>query len=104
MLKHVKSIDFSEQVLSSEKAVLVDFYATWCPPCKMLSPVLEKIANSRAEFDIAKVNIDEEQDLAIKYRIEAVPTIVVFKSGKPVDKLVGYVDENKILDTMSRHI
>lgn len=104
MLKHLKSNEFEKEVIRSERVILVDFFATWCPPCKMLSPVLEKIASSRAEFDIAKVNIDEEQDLAVKYQIQAVPTMLVFKDGKPVDKLVGYVDENIILNTIDKHI
>lgn len=104
MLKHVKSEEFSEQVLNNERATLVDFYATWCGPCKMLAPVLEKVANSRAEFDIVKVNIEEEQDLAMKYGIEAVPTMLVFKNGKPVDRLIGYVGERNIVDVMSKHI
>lgn len=104
MLKHINDDEFSKEVLENEKAVLVDFYASWCPPCKMLAPVLEKISNSRADFDIIKVNIDENEDLAIKYRIEVVPTMVVFKDGKPVDKIVGLVDENKIVDLMANYI
>lgn len=104
MLRHVKSSDFDEQVLENDKVILVDFFATWCPPCKMLSPVLEKIASSRADFDIAKINIDEEQALAMKYRVEAVPTMIVFKEGNPVEKIVGYVDEDSILDLMAKYI
>ena len=104
MLKHVKSEEFNKQVLNNERATLVDFYATWCGPCKMLAPVLEKVANSRAEFDIVKVNIEEEQDLAMKYGIETVPTMLVFKNGKLVDRLIGYVGERNIVDVMSKHI
>lgn len=104
MLKHINNDEFNKEVLENEKAVLVDFYASWCPPCKMLAPVLEKISNSRADFDIIKVNIDENEELAVKYRIEVVPTMVVFKDGKPVDKIVGLVDENKIVGLMSNYI
>jgi thioredoxin 1 len=104
MLKHIDSNEFENEVLKSKKAVLVDFYASWCPPCKMLAPVLEKISNSRADFDIIKVNIDENEDLAMEYKIEVVPTMVVFKEGKPVNKLVGLVDEDKIVDLMLNYV
>jgi thioredoxin 1 len=83
---------------------LVDFYASWCGPCKMLAPVLEKISNSRADFDIVKVNIDDNIELATKYEIEVVPTMVVFKDGKPVDQLVGYAEENEIVSLVSEYI
>lgn len=104
MLKHVNNKNFKEEVLKSDRVVLVDFFATWCPPCKMLSPVLEKISNSRTEFDIAKINIDDDQDLAREYKIEAVPTMLVFKNGKKVDELMGFSEENKILDLMAKYI
>jgi len=104
MLKHIDSNEFEKEVLENKKAVLVDFYASWCPPCKMLAPVLEKISSSRADFDIIKVNIDENQDLAMEYKIEVVPTMVVFKDGKPVNKLVGLVNENKIVDLMLNYV
>lgn len=100
MLKHVNSNEFTKEVLENKKAVLVDFYASWCPPCKMLAPILEKISTSRAEFDIAKVNIDENQDLAMEYKIEVVPTMLVFKNGKPVNKIVGLMEEKKLVDLM----
>ena len=104
MLKHVDNNNFKNEVLENKKVVLVDFFASWCGPCNMLSPVLEKISNSRAEFDIAKINIDENQDLAIKYNVEVIPTMIVFKDGKPVEKTVGFLDENNIVDLMSKHI
>jgi len=100
MLKHVDSKEFTKEVIENKKAVLVDFYASWCPPCKMLAPILERISTSRAEFDIAKVNIDENQDLALQYKIEVVPTMIVFKNGKPVNKIVGLMDEKKLIDLM----
>jgi thioredoxin 1 len=87
---------FAKEVIESEKLVLVDFYATWCPPCKMLAPILEKISSSRADFDIIKVNIDENEDLAIKYRINVVPTMVVFKEGVPIKQIVGLLMKKKL--------
>jgi thioredoxin 1 len=68
----------------------------------MLGPVLERIANSRADFDVAKINIDDSQTLAMKYGIEVVPTMLIFKEGKPVSKIVGYADEDKIVNEVSK--
>lgn len=104
MLKHLNNNEFTKEVLESKRAVLVDFYATWCPPCKMLAPVLERIANSRAEFDIVKINVDENPELSMKYGIDVVPTMVVFKDGNPTSRITGYVEEDKILDAMSKYI
>lgn len=104
MLKHVNSNEFNKEVIESEKVVLVDFYATWCGPCRMLTPVLEKISDSRADFNIVKVDIDENQELAMKYKIEVVPTMVVFKDGKVVEQIEGLVTENKIVEMMSNYI
>lgn len=104
MLKQLNSDEFKKEVIESERAVLVDFFATWCPPCKMLAPVLERIASSRAEFDIVKVNVDENPDLANKYGIDVVPTMVVFKDGNPTSRISGYVEENKIIELMSNYI
>lgn len=104
MLKHVSNEEFKKEVLENGKVVLVDFYASWCGPCKMLAPVLEKISTSRADFDIVKVNIDDSIGLATQYGIEVVPTMLVFKGGKPVDQLVGYADENEIVSLVSEYI
>ena len=104
MLKHLNSKEFEQEVLNSNKAILVDFFATWCGPCQMLSPVLEKISTSRADFDIAKVDIDQSADLASKYQIEIVPTMLVFKNGNVVDRMEGYLDENTIASKMAKYI
>ncbi len=104
MLKHINNNEFNKEVIESEKVVLVDFYATWCGPCRMLAPVLERISESRADFNIFKVDIDENQELAMKYKIEVVPTMVVFKDGKVVEQIEGLVTENKIVEMMSSYI
>ena len=104
MIKYVNNKEeFKEAVLTNKKPVLVDFFATWCPPCKMLTPVLEKIDEQGVSFDIVKVNIDEVQDLASEYKIEVVPTMLIFKDGVQMDKIVGFVDEDKIIDSMSNY-
>jgi thioredoxin 1 len=97
----VNKTNFEEEVLEASKPVLVDFFATWCGPCKVLSPILEEISNEEENAKICKVNIDEDPDLAAKYSISAVPTLIIFKEGKPVDTLVGVNPKNVILSKLS---
>lgn len=104
MIKHVNESNFSEEVLSKSKVVLVDFFATWCGPCQMLTPVLEKISNSRADFDIVKVDIDQAIGLANKFKIQVVPTLLVFKDGKVVNQTEGYLDEDGVLSLVEEYI
>ena len=104
MLEIENNQEFEKQVLKSKEVIIVDFFATWCPPCQMLAPVLEKISESRAGYNIAKINVDNNQELAIKYEVEAVPTMIIFKEGKILNKLVGYIQENEIIDEMSKYI
>ena len=104
MLKHVNEENFESEVINQKGLVLVDFFATWCGPCRMLGPVLEKISNSRAEFDIAKIDIDQAQKLAYKYNIEVVPTMIIFKDGNPVNRMEGFLDENQIMNEMSKYM
>lgn len=90
--------NFEKEVIQSEKTVLVDFYADWCGPCKMLSPIIEEIANEvREKVKICKLNVDEGQDLAIKYDVMSIPTIIIFKDGKVDNRLVGLRDKSEIL-------
>jgi thioredoxin 1 len=86
----VTEATFEEEVLQSEKAVLVDFWAEWCGPCHAVSPVLERIADERSdELKLVKVNIDEEQGLAQRFGIASIPTMILFKSGEPAAAAVG---------------
>jgi thioredoxin 1 len=87
---HVTTANFEDQVLLSEQPVIVDFYADWCGPCKMLSPVLEQLANDHADVKIAKVNVDEEPALAERYRVRGIPYVALFKDGKLASQAVGY--------------
>jgi thioredoxin len=90
MAKDVTEATFEEDVLKNEKAVIVDFWAEWCGPCHAVAPVLEKIAEERSdEVVLVKVNIDEEQSLAIKYGIQSIPTIVLFRDGAPAAAAIG---------------
>ena len=98
MLIHVTSADFQEKVLNADKPVLVDFWASWCGPCRMLGPVLEKIGESSKGFDVAKINVDEEQALAAQYQIMSIPTVLLFQGGKVVAQSVGAVPEQTLRD------
>lgn len=104
MIKHINKNNFQDEVLNSKKPVLVDFFATWCGPCQMLSPVLEKISNSRAEIDIAKVDIDKSMELARQYNIEVVPTMIIFKDGKAVKQVQGFYSEDEIMSLIEQYI
>ena len=98
MIKHINKENFKTEILDSKEPILVDFCATWCGPCNMLSPILENISNTRADFNIAKVNIDELRDLAIDYEVEVVPTLLILKNGKVVGRIEGLVSEEEIVN------
>lgn len=97
---NIKNENFQTVVLDSSKPVLVDFWANWCGPCKMLSPVIEEFAKDHPEFQIGKVNVDEEEELTRKFRIRSVPTLIVFKNGEEVNRAVGALSEEELLDLL----
>ena len=92
----VTSENFEEEVLKSDKTVLIDFYADWCGPCKMLSPIIEAVANENEDIKVVKINVDNAQDLAIEYQVMSIPTIVVIKDGQEVNRTVGVVSKSQI--------
>lgn len=94
---HVKKDDFNSVVLESNKTVLVDFWATWCGPCRMIAPALEEIAAERSDIKVCKINVDEEQELAMQFGVSSIPTILVFKNGQVTKKSVGAVPKATIL-------
>lgn len=103
MIKHINGEEFQTEVLNNGRKVLVDFYADWCGPCKMVAPVLEKIASERDDFDIVKINVDDNQDLAMKYAVMSIPTMILFKESKAVSKIIGYAEEPVIVDFIEKN-
>ena len=93
--------NFSTEVLQSEKPVLIDFYADWCVPCKMLSPVIEEIAGEQHDIKVCKVNVDEEPGLADQFGVMSIPTLVVMKDGKPAASAVGVQPKGAILNLLT---
>lgn len=89
--------NFEAEVLHSAKPVLLDFWATWCGPCRMLAPILEELSGQHPELKIVKVDVDENRDLALQYGIESIPTLLVFKGGQMADRSVGLVSPQEIL-------
>ena len=86
---HVNESEFDREVLQDSGTVLVDFWATWCGPCRMLAPILEELSGQHPELKIVKVDVDENRDLALQYGIESIPTLLVFRDGKLVNQAVG---------------
>lgn len=97
----VTSLNFNSEVLESEKTVLIDFYADWCYPCKILSPIVKEIAKENENIKVVKVDIDKSQDLAVKYEIMSIPTLVVIKKGQETNRVVGLVGKTEILNIIN---
>ena len=94
----ITSDTFEAEVLKSEKPVLVDFYADWCGPCKMMAPVLDEIADEKADaVKICKINVDDAPDVARQYRVMSIPNMVLFKDGEAVDRFIGVTEKDAIV-------
>ena len=96
MLKHINTVAEFEAAIK-EGTVLVDFFATWCGPCKMLSPVLEEVANENPNINVLKIDVDEVGELAARYGIQAIPTLMLFKDGQRVETRMGYQNKNQLV-------
>jgi thioredoxin 1 len=95
-LSEVTDNNFQAEVIESEKPVLVDFWAPWCGPCRVVAPVLEEIAGERPDLRIVKLNIDENQQTAANYQVLSIPTMILFKGGQPVKTVVGAYPKRKL--------
>lgn len=93
--------NFEEEVLQSQKPVLVDFWASWCGPCRMLAPVIDEIAEENEGVKVCKVNVDEQEELAAQFGIMSIPTLLVFKNGELVNQTVGVQGKQALLDLLA---
>ena len=89
--------NFQAEVLEAKETVLVDFWASWCGPCKMIGPIIDQIADERTDIKVCKVNVDEEQELAVQFKVMSIPTLLVFKEGKVVNQSLGAKPKAAIL-------
>ncbi len=89
--------NFDQEVLNSDKPVLVDLWASWCGPCKMLSPLVDQVAGERDDIKVGKIDVDDQDTLAAKFGVTAIPTLLVFKNGEVVNRSTGFIPKDKIL-------
>lgn len=97
MLKKLNNHNFQNEIIENAAIALVDFYADWCGPCKMLSPIIDEIAEERTDITVGKVNVDENNSLATKYNVMSIPTMIIFKNGKEQARVVGVRPKEDIL-------
>ncbi|MDD3840657.1 MAG: thioredoxin [Clostridia bacterium] len=98
-------INFDEEVINSDQPVLVDFWAPWCGPCRMVGPIVDEIADQYVgKAKVGKVNVDEQKNLAMEYQVMSIPTLILFKDGKPVNKAVGARPKNYLEDMINQQL
>ena len=97
---NINKNNFQNEVMNSNKPVLLDFWAPWCAPCRMVAPTVEEIASERVDIKVGKINVDEQPELAIKFGIMSIPTLVVMKNGKIVQRVSGVRSKNTILEML----
>ena len=97
---NINKNNFQNEIMDSEKTVLLDFWASWCAPCRMVVPIIEEIAGERPDIKVGKINVDEQPELASKFSIMSIPTLVVMKNGKIVQQVSGARPKNAILEML----
>lgn len=104
-LKHVTDADFEQNVLQADKPVLVDFWAAWCNPCQMIAPVVEQLAEEyKDQMSVAKLDVDTNQRTAMTYGVQSIPTLIIFKDGKELKRLVGFLPKDRLAGEVKRAI
>ena len=102
---HLDKNNFDSEVRKSATPVMVDFWAEWCGPCKMLAPIVDQLAGElQGKMKVAKINVDEEPELAGEFNVMSIPTLLVFKNGKPVDQIVGAMPKDRLLAKLNPHL
>ncbi len=105
MTKELNSSNFQSEVLDSDLPVLIDFWAPWCAPCRMITPVVEKLAEElKGKIVVGKVNVDQERNLAMQYNIMSIPNLLILKKGKVVENIVGFRPKNDLQKLLEKHI
>lgn len=99
---HINQNDFQKEVLEAKEIVFVDFYADWCGPCKMTSPIIDELAKELTDVKFVKINVDQNPDLASQYSVFSIPTFIIFKNGKPVHQMVGAMGKEKFLEEIKK--
>ena len=97
---NINQANFQQEIIESDRPVLVDFWASWCGPCRMLSPIVDEIAVERSDVKVCKINVDEQPELANQFQIMTIPTLIVFKNGKAVSQASGARPKNQILSML----
>ena len=100
----ITDAEFDSQVLKSDRPVLVDFWATWCGPCKMIAPVLEEIAHEQETLTIGKLDVDDNPGTPLRYGVQSIPTLILFKNGQETERIVGFLPKERLLAKLTPHL